>query len=62
MTKRERQQTVMKLNTLKRIEETHIRVKLNKEGNVLYRLQLLSCFRLDASLRQIDNARQINFS
>ena len=57
----ERRGMKMKLNTLKLIEETAIRLKLATSGDNLFRLQLLTCFRPYASLRQINNQRKINF-
>ena len=52
------QKTKMRLNTLKLVEETALRLKLIKEQDYQFKLQLLTCFRPDASLRQINN--QIN--
>lgn len=63
MPRYKKQKARMKLTTLKHIEETDLRVRLRKESqrDNMFRLQLLTCFRQDATLRQINNARQINF-
>lgn len=60
MRKAERQKVKMRLNTINLMEETAIRLKLAKADD-LFKLQFLACFRPNASLRQINNVRQINF-
>jgi len=51
----------LKINTQIDIEETYLRIKLNQTTDALFRLQLLINFRPDASLRQINNIRKLNF-
>ena len=51
----------LKINTQIDIEETYLRIKLNQTTDAFFRLQLLINFRPDASLRQINNIRKLNF-
>lgn len=57
----ENQKTRMRLNTKILIEETQIKIKLRQEKDPIFKLEMLSCFRPNASLRQINNTRQLNF-
>jgi len=50
----------MKLNILIDLEETKIRLRLQAKQDADYKLQLLTNFRPNASLRQIDNQRKLN--
>lgn len=61
MKRYKKQKAKMKSNTLVLLEETKLRLKLAKEEDYLFKLQLLTCFRPNASLRQINNQRKINF-
>ena len=63
MKRYKKQKAKMISNTLILTEETKLRVKLAKkeEYDYLFRLQMLICFRPDASLRQINNQCKINF-
>jgi hypothetical protein len=50
----------MRINTMIDLEETKLRLQLAK-ADELIRLQLLACFRPNASLRQMENQRKLNF-
>jgi len=54
-------QTKLKLNTLIDIEETMLRLQLKQPEKEFLRLQFLINFRPNASLRQINNQRKLNF-
>lgn len=48
----------MRINTLKDVEETEIRLRLKEYGSDHFNLKMLANFRSDASLRQINNTRK----
>lgn len=50
----------MKINTQIDIEETQLRLQLTQAADE-FKLQLLACFRPNASLRQLNNNRKLNF-
>ena len=54
------QQAILRTNTLKDIEETQIRLRINLESDEFYKLSLLINFRPHASLRQISNQAKLN--
>jgi len=51
---------IMRINTLKDIEETKLRLWLRHEANEFYKLHLLINFRPNTSLRAINNQAKIN--
>lgn len=57
-----RSKAKMHVNTLIDIEETLLRLALKRKLGAIIRLQMLINFRPNASLRQINNQRKLNFS
>ena len=53
-------QASLRTNTLKDIEETNIRLRINRDSDELYKLALLMNFRPNATLRQINNQAKLN--
>lgn len=51
----------LKLHAAIDIEETKIRLWMSQDNMDWFKLQLLTCFRPNASLRQLNNQRKVTF-